>query len=80
MSTYGERLESALSQQVKVELAERDWKQRDLAEALEMHEAMLSRYLNNRVAWPMPVFVRIAEALDLTAAELMTRAQARIDS
>jgi transcriptional regulator with XRE-family HTH domain len=78
-NTYGDRLEAALSKQVRVELTERDMSQQDLAAALGIHKAALSRYMNGHTNWPMPVFFRIAEALNLSAHELMRRAEARIE-
>lgn len=77
--TYGERLEAALSKQVRVELAEREMSQQELAAALGMHKANLSRYMNGHQSWPMPVFVRLAEIFNVSAHELMARAEARIE-
>lgn len=78
MNTYGERLEAALTHQIKVELAERDMGQKDLAEAVGIEAATLSRYMNNRRSIPMPIFFKIAEVMGLTPRVLMERAEARI--
>jgi DNA-binding XRE family transcriptional regulator len=78
MDTYGERLEAALSTQIKVELVERDMDQKDLAEAIGVERATLNRYMNGHRSMPMPTFFKVAEALGLTARVLMERAEARI--
>lgn len=79
MTTYGEALEIALSKQIRVELAEREMDQKDLAEALGIARTSLNRYMQNRQSFPMPVFFRIAEVFGLTPKVLMERAEARIE-
>lgn len=78
MSTYGERLETALATQIKVELVERGMDQKDLADLVGIERATLNRYLKGHRSIPMPVFFQVAEALGVSAHELMTRAEARI--
>jgi transcriptional regulator with XRE-family HTH domain len=78
MNTYGDRLEAALSTQIKVELAERDMDQKDLAEKAGMDRVTLNRYIKGHRSMPMPVFFKVAEALGLSAQVLMQRAEARI--
>lgn len=78
-TTYGERLEAALAIQIKVELAERDMDQKDLAEVAGVERVTLNRYLKGHRSMPMPVFFRVAEALGVTPQVLMQRAEARID-
>jgi len=78
METFGTRLEAALSKQIKVELVERGMEQKDLAEAIGIERATLSRYMTNRRPMPMQTFFAVAEALGLPPRELMTRAEARI--
>lgn len=78
MSTYGERLEAALATQIKVELAERDMTQKDLAEAVGVGRPAMNHYIKGHKSMPMPTFFRVAEALGLTAQELMQRAEARV--
>lgn len=80
MDTYGTRLEAALSIQIKVELVERGMDQKDLAEALGIEKATLSRYMTNRRPMPMQVFFRVAEVFGLTAQELMQRTEARVQT
>ncbi|MDQ5862694.1 MAG: helix-turn-helix transcriptional regulator [Actinomycetota bacterium] len=78
MNTYGERLEAALSIQIKVELAEREMEQKDLADAVGTEPATLSRYMTGKRSMPMPTYYKVAEALGLTAKTLMERTEARI--
>lgn len=78
MRTYGEKLELALAKQIRVELAERDLEQKDLADALGIGRSSLNRYMQNHQSFPMPVFFRVAEVFGLSPKALMERAEARI--
>ena len=78
MNTYGERLEAALSTQIKVELVEHEMDQKALADAVGIESATLSRYMTGKRSMPMPTFFKVAEALGLTPKVLMERAEARI--
>jgi len=78
-TTYGERLEVALAKQIRIELAEREMDQKDLADALSIGRNSLNRYMQNRQSFPMPVFFRIAEVFGLTPKALMERAEARVE-
>jgi transcriptional regulator with XRE-family HTH domain len=78
MSTYGEKLELALAKQIRIELAERDMEQKDLADALGVGRSSLNRYMQNHQSFPMPVFFRVAEVFGLSPKTLMERAEARI--
>jgi transcriptional regulator with XRE-family HTH domain len=78
METYGEKLEAALSTQIKVELADREMDQKGLADAVGIESATLSRYMTGKRSMPMPTFFRVAEALGLSPRELMQRAEARV--
>lgn len=80
MTTYGEKLEAAISIQIKVELADREMDQRGLADAVGIESATLSRYMTGKRSMPMPTFFKVAEVLGLTAQELMRRAEARVPS
>jgi len=77
-TTYGEKLEAALSTQIKVELVERDMTQKDLAEAIGVGRPAMNHYLKGHKSMPMPTFMKVAEALGLTPVALMARAEARI--
>jgi len=78
MDTYGERLEAALATQIKVELAERNMDQKDLAAAMGIERATLNRYLKGHRSMPMPIFFKLAESLGVSPQALMQRAEARI--
>lgn len=80
MTTYGERLEAALTKQITIELVEREMDQKDLAEAVGVERATMNRYMKGHRSMPMPTFFKVAEALGLTAQELMQRAEARVPS
>lgn len=77
MSTY-EGLETAIATQIRVELAENGMEQRDLAEAVGIESATLSRYMTGKRSMPMPTFFRVAGALGLSPQVLMQRAEARL--
>ncbi|MFW0772477.1 helix-turn-helix domain-containing protein [Paenarthrobacter nitroguajacolicus] len=77
-TTYGEKLEAALSTQIKVELVEREMTQKDLAEAIGVGRPAMNHYLKGHKSMPMPTFMKVAEALGLTPVTLMARAEARI--
>lgn len=77
-TTYGEKLEAALSTQIKVELVEREMTQKDLAEAIGIGRPAMNHYLKGHKSMPMPTFMKVAEALGLTPVALMARAEARI--
>jgi len=72
-TTEEDRMESALATQIKVELAERDMSQGDLAEAVGVGRPAMNRYLKGHQSMPMPTFYRVARALGISPAELMTR-------
>jgi plasmid maintenance system antidote protein VapI len=78
MSTYGAKLEAALATQIKVELVEHDMDQKDLAAAIGIESATLSRYLRGHRNMPMPTYFKVAEALGLSPQVLMQRAEARV--
>ncbi|WP_411709842.1 helix-turn-helix domain-containing protein [Arthrobacter sp. B10-11] len=78
METYADRLGASLSRQIRVELTERDMDQADLAEAIGVERATLSRYMRGHRSMPMPTFFRVAEALAVSPHVLLQRAEARI--
>jgi transcriptional regulator with XRE-family HTH domain len=77
-TSYGDRLAEALTIQIKVELAERDMTQKDLAEAVGVGRPAMNHYIKGHKSMPMPTFFAVAEAFGLTPRELMGRAEARI--
>ena len=73
MNTNEERTELALAKQVKVELAERDMTQTDLAEAAGVGRPAMNRYLQGKSSMPMPTFLKVASVLGLGPDVLMSR-------
>lgn len=79
MGTYGNDIQSAMAVQIKAEMAARDWKQSDLANASGIPTSTLHRYLSGTRDIPLPVAGDIANALGLSIIELAARAQRRLD-
>jgi transcriptional regulator with XRE-family HTH domain len=71
-------LEAAIAKQIIVELAEHDMTRRQLAEALGIEEATLSRYLNGKRSMPMTTFFKVADVFGLDQVELLRRSKARL--
>lgn len=67
-------LENALTLQIKVELTRQSMDQKDLADAVGIERATLSRYMTGRRSMPMPTFFKVAEALGVAAHVLLERA------
>jgi transcriptional regulator with XRE-family HTH domain len=80
MGTYGNDIQSAMAVQIKAEMAAKDWKQADLANASGIPTSTLHRYLSGARDIPLPVFAEIAQALGLSMLELAARAQRRLDA
>ena len=79
MGTYGNDIQAALVKQVKAEMAAQDMRQKDMAAKLGMQTSTLSRYLAGERDIPMPVVFGFADALGLTAIELVQRAERRLE-
>lgn len=77
--TYGERLDKALATQIRVELVERGWEQKDLAEKVGINKVTMSHYMTTKRSMPMPTFIKVAEVLGLTPSALMQRSEARVE-
>ncbi|MDJ0321691.1 helix-turn-helix transcriptional regulator [Pseudarthrobacter sp. PS3-L1] len=78
METYGERMDAALSTQIKVEMAERDMTQADLAAAVGVGRPAMNRYMKGHQSMPMPTFYKVAQAFGITAHTLIQRAEDRL--
>jgi len=76
--TFADDFEAAIAKQISIELLEKDMGQKDLAAAVGIEAATLSRYMTGKRSMPMPTFIAVAGALGLSPRELMTRAEARI--
>lgn len=71
-------LELAVGKQIVVELAEAEMTRQQLADAVDIERATLSRYLLGNRAMPMPVFFKVARVLGVDPQELLARAAARL--
>jgi transcriptional regulator with XRE-family HTH domain len=80
MESFVARMEASLAKQVRVELMERDMEQQDLADAVGIEPATLSRYLRGRRSFPMPTFLKVAQTLAVPPHVLLQRAEARISA
>lgn len=76
MQESAELLLLAIGRQIRVELTSRDMTQQQLADAIGIERATLSRYLNGK-PMPLMVYINLAEALGLTPQALMLRAEER---
>jgi transcriptional regulator with XRE-family HTH domain len=79
MANYGEDIQAAIATQIKAEMAAKDWKQADLANASGIPTSTLHRYLSGARDIPLPAFGAIAQALSMSVLELAARAQRRLD-
>jgi transcriptional regulator with XRE-family HTH domain len=79
MGNYGADIQSAIAVQIKAEMAAKDWKQSDLANASSIPTSTLHRYLAGGRDIPLPVFAEIAKALGLSMIELAQRAERRLN-
>lgn len=80
MGTYVERLDAAVGRQIKVELAERGWDQKTLAEKMGIERATLNRYIMNHRSMNMTMFLRLTDALGIAASDLLGKAQDRLSA
>lgn len=76
MQESAELLLLAIGRQIRVELTSRDMTQQQLADAIGIERATLSRYINGK-PMPLMVYINLAEALGLTPQALMLRAEER---
>lgn len=79
MGNYGHDIQAAMAVQIKAEMAAKGWKGPELAKRSGIPTSTLHRYLNGERDIPLPAFVGIASALELTYLDLATRAQRRLD-
>lgn len=70
-------LETALSAEIRAEMAAQDVSQGALAERVSISREALSRYLRGTRALPVDVYLRLSLELGLGPDELMIRAQKR---
>jgi transcriptional regulator with XRE-family HTH domain len=77
MTTF-EQQAAALMTQIKVEMAGRSMTQQDLADAVGVGRPAMNNYLRGHKSMPMKTVYGVAAAFGLSPAELLLRAEARI--
>lgn len=79
VSDYEKEMVLALGKTIKMEMVGKDLTQKDLADRVGIHRETLSRYLNAKAGYNMPIGVvfQIADALGLSARDLIERAESR---
>jgi transcriptional regulator with XRE-family HTH domain len=73
-----EAFEEALMKQIRMEMAEREMTQKDLAEAIGIERATLSRYLSRRLQMSVRTMTAIARVFKMSPRELWNRAADRL--
>lgn len=79
MDTSSRRIELAVNQQIRAELAARRMTQAELAEAVGTGPDVINRYLMGHRSMNNRTFFKIAEALGLRASTILGRAQERME-
>lgn len=79
MRDAGEVLIEAMGTQIRVELAERGWTQKVLAEKIGITRETLGKYMKGQRDMPMPVFYEIATAFGHSPRDFMKEVQERIN-
>lgn len=77
--TYAERLEAAIIVQLRVEIAERNINQQELAKLVGTYPATMNRYFRGHRHIPMETFIQVARAFGMTPSALMALAESRMD-
>jgi plasmid maintenance system antidote protein VapI len=72
-TTEEDLMAAALGTQIKIELAERDMSQGDLADAVGVGRVAINKYIKGHVSMTMGTFTKVAAALGLSPDVLMTR-------
>lgn len=78
METNDDAFEEALMKQIRMEMAEREMTQKELADAIGIERATLSRYLSRKLQMSVRTLSAIARALKMSPRELWSRAQDRV--
>lgn len=71
-------LEAAMAKQIKIELAEREMTQAQLAQKIGIGRVVMSRYLNGHSTFDYPHLIDIADTFGVDLSELIHRAEARL--
>ena len=78
MSEYEDEMVASVSAIIKMEMVGLGLRQQDLADRLNIRRETISRYLGGRQEMPVGIFFQIAEVLGVSAADIMARAESRI--
>lgn len=78
MTTEDRELQRAITVELKVELASREWTQAELAERAGVSRETMNRYMRNKVGMPISTFDAICRALGASPAAIIARALERI--
>ena len=70
--------EVALASQVRVDLAEREMTQKDLAEKVGVTRETFNKYMKGKSPMPMPVFFSVAEAFGYSPKQFMQLVENRV--
>ncbi|WP_171042453.1 helix-turn-helix domain-containing protein [Sinomonas gamaensis] len=73
-------LEAALGKQIRIELLERDMTQQDLADAMGMERATMSRYMRGHRSMTLRTYSKLADTLGVPPDQLMARAMRRVEA
>lgn len=79
MGIYAEKLPQAMAEQLRAERAASGLTYKQLASATDLHEQTLMKYLKGLRDIPTTAVIAMAEAFDISPAELMRRAVERIE-
>lgn len=71
-------LEAALAKQIKIELAERDMTQAQLAEKMNVSRVSISKYLNGKTSFSYTQLIDLADIFGMDLSELVYRAESRL--
>lgn len=76
---YEKQMILALGKTIKMEMVGQELTQKQLADKVGIHRETLSRYLGAKAGYNMPIGIvfQIAEALGMTARELIEKAEDR---
>ena len=72
--------EVALAAQIRVDLAEREMTQKDLAEKVGVTRETFNKYMKGKSPVPMPIFFAVAEAFGYSPKEFMRLVEDRVDA
>ncbi|MCX2749220.1 helix-turn-helix transcriptional regulator [Arthrobacter sp. MI7-26] len=78
MDTYTDRMEAALSKQIRVEIVERGITQKALAESMGIGRPSLNHYLTGHRSMTAESFFKLTEAIGVAPSVLLGKAEERL--